>query len=171
MELDAEHLRRAVALVSNFWESDLADARASGPPKERPVLSKERPFLFEQDGVVVSGYLDLLLESGDTWTVVDYKTTHLNGRRPGEAAGRYHLQGRLYALACLLAGACEVRVAFLFLEAPDEPVVDVYRNDDVPMLRDALSTGLRALSSGDFSRHPVDCDGCGLEALCRGLPD
>jgi hypothetical protein len=164
MELEAEHVQRAAGLVSGFWESDLADATVSG------VLSKERPFLFEQDGVVVSGYLDLVIESGSTWTVVDYKTTHLDGRRPAEAAGRYHLQGWLYALACLLAGAREVRVAFLFLEAPVEPVVDVYRTDDVPLLRDALGARLRDLSSGDFSRRPVDCDGCGLQALCRALP-
>ena len=165
MDLGVEHIQRAAALVSAFWDSDLAEAAAAG------VVSKERPFLFEQDGVVVSGYLDLIIESGSTWTVVDYKTTHLDGRRPGEAAARYHLQGRLYALACLLAGAHEVRVAFLFLEVPDEPVVDVYRADDVPMLRDALGARLRELSSGDFSRRPADCDGCGLEVLCGGLPE
>ncbi len=164
MELGAEHVQRSAALVSGFWESDLADATASG------VLSKERPFLFDQDGVVVSGYLDLLIESGNEWTVVDYKTTHLDGCRPGEATTRYRLQGRLYALACLLAGARTVRVAFLFLEAPDEPVVDVYRTDDVPMLRDALSARLRDLSNGDFSRRSVDCSGCGLEVLCRAFP-
>lgn len=163
--LDAQHFERVASLVQAFWESDVVRRAKSGVP------TTERPFLFQHEGVVVSGYMDLLIEDGSEWTVVDYKTTRLGGRDPSEAGAQYRLQGRLYALACLLAGAEKVSVVFLFLEAPDRPVVDVYRTDDIPGLRDALSLRLRGPLSGDFSRRPAECGGCGLETLCRALPE
>ncbi|MHB9148549.1 MAG: UvrD-helicase domain-containing protein [Thermoleophilia bacterium] len=163
--LDAQHFERAASLVQAFWESDVVRRAMSG------VRTTERPFLFEHEGVVVSGYMDLLIEDGSEWTVVDYKTTRLGGRDPLDAGAQYRFQGRLYALACLLAGAEKVSVVFLFLEAPDRPIVDVYRTEDIPGLRDALSLRLRGPLSGDFSRRPAECGGCGLEALCRAHPE
>lgn len=163
--LDARHFERAVSLVQAFWESDMVRRVKSGVP------TTERPFLFQHEGVVVSGYMDLLIEDGTEWTVVDYKTTRLGGRDPQSAGAQYRLQGRLYALACLLAGAEKVSVVFLFLEAPDRPIVDVYRTEDIPGLRDALSVRLSGLLSGDFSRRPAECGGCGLGVLCRALPE
>lgn len=165
IELDEEQVQRAAALVSAFWESDVAPRTPAG------ALIKERPFLFDHEGVAVSGFMDLVIEDEVEWTVVDYKTTRLVGRGPGEAAAQYRLQGRLYALACLLAGAKQVRVAFLFLEAPGEPVVDVYRVEDISALRDTLGARLQDLASGDFSRCRDECGGCGLDVLCRALPE
>lgn len=165
LALDAQHFERAASLVQAVWETDVVRRAMSGVP------TTERPFLFQHEGVVVSGYMDLLIEDGSEWTVVDYKTTRLGGRDPLDAGEQYRFQGRLYALACLLAGAEKVSVVFLFLEAPDRPILDVYRGEDIPGLKDALSLRLRGLLSGDFSRRPAECGCCGLEALCRALPE
>ncbi len=49
------------------------------------------------------------------------------GDRPAEVAEAYVLQAVIYCLAVLKAGAPAVRMEFLFLERPDEPVVFEYR--------------------------------------------
>ena len=47
------------------------------------------------------------------------------------------MQAAVYCLAALKAGAPAVRMEFLFLEKPDEPVVFEYRQEDRERLEDS----------------------------------
>ena len=84
------------------------------------------PILVEVAGTVLRGSIDLLVEAdGAPPLIVDYKTDRLDGAEPAELAGRYEIQQAIYALAVAEArGAPEVEVAYVFLERPEEPVVE-----------------------------------------------
>ena len=97
----------------------------------------ERPFIFEHDGVVLRGRLDVLWREGDRALVVDYKSNALEGREPAEIIdAEYVLQRLVYALVCLRAGATEVEVAYQFLERPADVVSTTFTLADVRRPRD-----------------------------------
>ncbi len=152
---------RAAALTAAFWTSDAA--RATGLAQ----ASKETPFFFVHGGVAVNGVIDLLVRSDERWLIADYKSNALNGRSPEEAAATYHLQAAMYCLAALKAGASAVRMEFLFLERPDEPVGFDYGRGDLAGLEKRLEHALSGLEAGDF--HPQfgpGCASCGIKNVC-----
>jgi ATP-dependent helicase/nuclease subunit A len=163
-DLGSEHLERAATLVSAYWESPVPRWVAAGDRTAR-----EQAFLFAHRSLTVSGVLDLLVETGREWTVVDFKTNRLEDRTLEAAAAHYSLQSRLYGLAGLLFGAERVRVAFLFLERPESPVVATYRQEDMPILRAALDESLEGLLIGDFSSKGEYCRQCVMQGLCGAL--
>jgi ATP-dependent helicase/nuclease subunit A len=64
----------------------------------------EVPFqvLREEAGevpTVLRGAIDLIFKEEDGWVLVDYKTDSLAGKKPGDLAGKYAPQVRLYASA------------------------------------------------------------------------
>ena len=66
------------------------------PPRRNSQAARakhEAPFFFVQDGVAVSGVMDLLVQDGDRWLVVDYKSNALGRRSPAEAAEAYSPAG------------------------------------------------------------------------------
>ncbi len=73
--VSAEELDRVAALVDASCESPLAKRVA-----ELGGAQPERPFVFEHDGVVIRGRLDVLWREGDRALVVDYKSNALEGR-------------------------------------------------------------------------------------------
>ena len=80
------------------------------------------------------------------------------------------MQAQVYCLAGLKAGAPAVRMEFLFLERPGEPVAFEYRQEDRGRLEDLLD---EALSEIEESSFPPDagpaCGYCGVEGLCRAM--
>jgi CRISPR/Cas system-associated exonuclease Cas4 (RecB family) len=82
------------------------------------------------------------------------------------AAAAYRLQGELYGLACLLAGAPAVTVAFLFLERPDQVVSTAYGPADRHTLEQRLEGALRGLAGGSFPANQAGCSSCWLHGLC-----
>ena len=116
----------------------------------RTLWQTEVPFLFSRGDILVSGAIDLLYAQPESWTVIDYKTNRLDGRTTEVAAAPYRLQGELYGLACLLAGAPAVTVAFVFLESPDQVVSTAYGPADRPVLEQRLDGALRGLVGGSF---------------------
>ncbi len=159
-------LEHAARLAAAFWDSPYAHAADGGD------VFRERPFRFSHEGVVVSGFMDLVVVGEDgRWLVVDYKTNRLDGSGPEAAFGPYELQSRLYGLAGLLAEASIVEVAFLFLESPSVPVVRTYRPEDVPALRSVLSARLAGLVAGEFPRNGAGCHTCTLASICGSLGD
>lgn len=157
---------RAARLALAFWDSSYSGVAAS----ERAF--RERAFRFAHEGVIVSGFMDLAVDVGEgRWLVLDYKTNRLDAIDPAAAFVPYELQSRLYGIAALLAGASEVEVVFLFLERPTEPVVRIYRPDDLPVLRVELSRRLAGPSAREFPKRTSSCDVCGLTSLCRSLAD
>jgi len=159
-EPDPALSERAVSLVRAFWRSPLADLGA-------PMFGKtEVPFVFSRGDILVSGAIDLLYTGPETWTVIDYKTNRLDGRTTEVAAAPYRLQGELYGLACLLAGAPAVTVAFVFLESPGRVVSTTYGLGDRSGLEERLDDTLRGLVDGIFPANKEGCTACWLRELC-----
>jgi ATP-dependent helicase/nuclease subunit A len=176
--------------VAAYCESDLARRVAT-----LEGVEKERHFTFEQDGVLVHGFIDAfhlpeaasdvgeadaarpetggLRPPGGRALVVDYKTNALGDASPDEIVEQdYRLQRLVYALACFRAGADEVEVVYHFLERADAPVEAVFTRADVPELEAELSAAIVRLQAGEFPPTPSDfaCAGCpALDLVCAGL--
>ena len=155
-------LDRVAALVDSYCASELAQ-RLAGLPGAQP----ERPFVFEHDGVLIRGRLDVMWQDGERALVVDYKSNALEGRDPGEIVeGEYGLQRLVYALVCLRAGATHVEVAYQFLEAPNDVVSTSFGLDDVE-LEVELSAAIARIR---MRRLPADTERVRLRGLPRARP-
>ena len=162
----AEEIARIGRLVRAYTESALARRIATLPA--RP----ERPFVFEHDGVLLRGRLDVLSVDGPRALVLDYKTNILGSTTPAEATERgYRLQRLVYALACLRAGAEQVAVIYSFLEQPEDPVEARFTQADLPALEAELGEAIERVRSGAFVPTPSEfaCAGCpALGVVCAG---
>jgi len=152
-----EAAERAERLVGGWLASPLL--AELGATAARP----EVPFVLTIGDAVVRGQIDLLAESGDAMpTVVDYKTDALDGREPAELADRYRAQREVYALAA--ANGEAVRVAHVFLEAPDRPVVETLAGDRLERARGRLGEVIASMRAGSFEvaadPDPPLCFGC-----------
>jgi ATP-dependent exoDNAse (exonuclease V) beta subunit len=146
--LDPEAAERALQLVRGWLESPLWAELTAEPGR----LRSEVRFLLELAGSVVRGTIDLLAEppSGAP-TVVDYKTDRLNGSEPAAQAGRYTVQRDLYAIAAAkTTGAERVRVAYVFLEHPAEPVIEELDATAIAAARESLESTIAELAAGRF---------------------
>ncbi len=116
-------------------------------------VRSEVPFLVELGGSVLRGKIDLLAEpSREAPTVVDFKTDRLDGGEPAEYAGRYALQRDLYAVATQEAtGAESVRVAYVFLERPEEPVTEELDRAAIDRARAELEEIVAELAANRFA--------------------
>ena len=155
-------------LIAAFAESELC-ARLGRADEVR----REERFAFLLGDVLMTGAFDVLArERGGRMLVVDYKTDRLLGAAPAtRVAEAYATQQLVYALAALRAGAVEVAVAHVFLEAAGDPVIEPFTADD----RATLERQLVALAAGvTAGRFPVTeaperstCAGCPAEGgLC-----
>ncbi len=92
---------------------------------------REVPVAVLVDGVLVEGFIDLLVETPDGLVVVDWKTDVVRTTADVESAlTRYRLQGATYALALEAAlGRPVVRCTFVFVGADGATQRDV---DDLP---------------------------------------
>ncbi len=166
-DVASEELDRIATMIDAYCRSDLA-RRIAGLRGARP----ERPFVFEHDGVVIRGRLDVLWREGRQAVVVDYKSNALEGRSPTEIIeAEYALQRLVYALVCLRAGADEVEVVYQFLERPDDVASTTFTADDVPALESDLSAAIARIREGDFRPTPSEfaCSDCpALDLLCAG---
>ena len=162
-----EEIERVSRLAAAYVGSALAQ-RIAALPGARP----ERPFAFEQDGVLLRGRLDVLGADGQRAVVLDYKTNVLGSTSPADAVEQgYRLQRIVYALACLRGGSPEVEVVYSFLERPEEPVSTVYGAADVPALAEELSAAIARVRDGAFVPTPsaFACAGCpALDVVCAG---
>jgi DNA helicase-2/ATP-dependent DNA helicase PcrA len=104
----------------------------------------EVPILVRVADTVLRGSIDLLVERpGSPPLIVDFKTDRLDGADPTELAGRYEIQQAIYALAVAEAmDAPEVEVAYVFLERPEEPVVELWRGAEVEAGRRRLEAAI-----------------------------
>ena len=162
-----EEIARIGALVEDYCRSEIAQRLAG-----LEGATVERPFAFEQDGVLLHGRLDVFHEADGRALVVDYKTNVLEDASPAEVVEReYGLQRLVYALACLRAGASEAEVVYQFLERPDDLVTQCYKVEDVPALEEELSRAIAAIQAGEFKPTPSDyaCSTCpALDLVCAG---
>jgi PD-(D/E)XK nuclease superfamily len=167
-QVTGEELQRIAGFVDSYCASALAH-RLSGLVGATP----ERPFVFEHDGVLIRGRLDVLWQQGEHALVVDYKSNALEEREPAEIVeDEYRLQRLVYALVCLRGGASEVEIAYQFLERPDDVVSTVFASADVPALEAELSAAIARIRAGDFRPTPSEfaCSDCpALDLVCAGM--
>ncbi len=133
------------------------------------TVRAEVPLLLGLGDTVLRGSLDLLVErEGEAPLVIDYKTDRLGDSEPAELAARYATQRAIYALAVAQArGASEVEVAYVFLERPDQPVIDRLGTAEIEKGREQLTATIERIGSGEF---PVAAVEQRSWALCRGCP-
>jgi hypothetical protein len=94
----------------------------------------------------------------------------LKHRTVRELAEAYSLQGQVYCLAALRAGAPAVRLDFLFLEQPAEPVTTLCGAEEMERLEERLTDSLAGLRGGEFRAIPGDvCAGCVVAGACRSM--
>lgn len=159
----AEEASEIDALTAGFAASDLAArlGRASD-------LRREERFAFPlAGGVLMTGAFDVLArESPGRMLVVDYKSDRLQGASPATAlSGSYAIQRLVYALAAIHAGAAEVEVAHVFLEAPEDPVAARFKAAEA----DSLERELTELTSG-VSERRFAVTGIPQRSICNGCP-
>ncbi|MET0305838.1 MAG: UvrD-helicase domain-containing protein [Solirubrobacterales bacterium] len=137
----------------------------------------EVPLLLGVSGATLRGSIDLLVErDGAAPLVVDYKTDRLGGATPAQRAAKYATQRAVYALAVAEArDAAEVEVAYVFLERPEEPVVELLDGEAMVHGRAELETTISKIAAGEFPVAPPErrdwdlCRGCpALGRLCQG---
>jgi ATP-dependent helicase/nuclease subunit A len=104
----------------------------------------ELPILLRVADTVLRGSIDLLVEPGaGPPLIVDYKTDRLDGADPADLVGRYETQRDVYALAVSESLRCaEVEVAYVFLEQPEQPVVQVLGAAEVQAGQGRLETAI-----------------------------
>jgi ATP-dependent helicase/nuclease subunit A len=88
---------------------------------------REAPFVVRQDGVVLEGFVDLLIETADGIELIDWKTDHVKADAVEERLRQYELQAGLYVHGVQAAtGRPVTRVTYVFASAkvevsPGEP--------------------------------------------------
>ena len=137
----------------------------------------EVPLLLGVSGATLRGSIDLLVDrDGAPPLVVDYKTDRLGSVTPAQRAAKYATQRAVYALAVAEArDAAEVEVAYVFLEHPEEPAVELLDGEAMVHGRAELETTIGKIAAGEFPVAPPEqrswdlCRGCpALGRLCSG---
>jgi hypothetical protein len=155
----AEAADRARRLIDGWLDSAL---RAElGALRVRP----EAPFALPVGGTILRGNIDLLATGEDETVVVDFKSDRVGGAGVAPLGERYATQRSVYALAA--AGAAPgdtVRTAHVFLERPEEPVVEVFDPERLAVARASLEGLIARIRAGDFEvthqPFPALCFGC-----------
>ena len=119
--------RSPKASRSGKWRSATSRRRPCGRRSCAPAIDagwprwREVPVAALVDGVLVEGFIDLLVETPDGLVVVDYKTDQLpTDADLDSAVGRYAIQGAAYALALEAAlGRPVADCVFVFARAPE----------------------------------------------------
>jgi ATP-dependent exoDNAse (exonuclease V) beta subunit len=151
---DDEARARAERLITGWLESELRAGLDAGRP--------EVPFALGLAETVVRGQIDLLVP-GDVPTVIDYKTDALDGRAPAELGDRYAVQRQVYALASDAGNGA--RAIHVFLDAPDDPVIEEFDPQRLRAARERLDSLVARMRGGEFE---VTDEPYG--ALCHGCP-
>lgn len=171
----ANEAERAAALVGAWIASPLlAELRDEGA-EFRP----EVPFRIGLGAeTVIRGTIDLLVERpGRPPLFVDYKTDRVEPGSDPVLPAAYEMQRLLYAAAIATAtGAERVDSAYVYLQAPDQPVLDSHDGDAIGAGRARIEAEVERIRSGDFSPTPSPgpalCHDCPARArLCPHPPE
>ena len=133
-------------------------------------MRPEAPFVLPLGGTVLRGNIDLLAtpdgggDGGDA-VVVDFKTDRVGSGGVEALGNRYASQRAVYALAVAGEGGGAVRTAHVFLERPDEPVVEVFDEAALATARASLEGLVAQIRAGSFEVTDEP-----YAALCFGCP-
>jgi len=157
------------AAVRTYCDSALAEQVA-----DAKTVRRESPFTLRlgDQGFLLTGAIDVYARSGESATIVDYKSGTSGSRE--ELQERYRLQADCYALAALVDGCSTVSVEFIrpdFLDATGSPqqVSFAYAADDTPQLETGLLDRFRKMEDSHFAPKPswAECSRCDVAVpLC-----
>ncbi len=108
-----------VSMVRAFVQSSIAGRMAAAAA--RGELFKEKPFVMEQDGVLIQGIIDVFWMEEDGIMVLDYKTDRVDAA--DELVARYQTQLRLYADALQRIFSREKATAYIYSFRLEEVVL------------------------------------------------
>ena len=157
-------LERASGMIERFLESDLGRrVRNSG-------AGFEIPLLMRIENTTLRGYVDVLVNS-DPPLVLDYKTNILGVQRPADKMEDYRQQRNLYSLAVARSRSIDrIESAFVFLEEPDQPVIEMFDSAGLERAEAELSEALRDFTRGHFFGGPgASVNPCGACWACECL--
>ncbi len=151
------------AMVAGFAASELCVRLG----RAGRVRREERFAFLLPSGALMSGAFDVLAQEGPGRSLVlDYKSDNLEEADPEAMVQRAYLSQRLiYALAALRAGAREVEVVHVFLQAPERPATARYVAGDA----DRLGVELEDRTRGIRERRFVVTD-TPQRSVCAGCP-
>ena len=116
-----ERAGEIAVLIRRALDSDAARRARAGR------ALREVPFALAQDGVVVEGFIDLVIDSPDGLEVVDWKTDSVPASEVERRLEGYRLQAGLYVAGLQAAARRKVaRVTYVFVASgrevsPGEP--------------------------------------------------
>jgi ATP-dependent exoDNAse (exonuclease V) beta subunit len=174
LDPEGDHEDELLSPIRAWLDSDLLRGRVQAPGA---VSRAEAPLLLGVSGATLRGSIDLLVErDGAPPLVIDYKTDRLGGSEPAKRAAKYAAQRAIYALAVAEArDAAEVEVAYVFLERPEEPVIELLDREAMARGRTELADTIARIGAGEFPVAPLErrswelCRGCpALGRLCSG---
>ncbi|MCB0862047.1 MAG: UvrD-helicase domain-containing protein [Solirubrobacterales bacterium] len=162
----AEPVDLARQMIEGFLSSKLREEVAAAGR-----VDAEPAFLLDMNGVMIRGFLDLLVRDPSRPLVIDYKTNLLDERSPTGLMEKYGLQRDLYALAVSRAlGTDEVDTAFVFLRAPDDPVRVLYDRARLDEAEDSIAGLLDDIAAGRYLGGPqANHQPCGECWACETL--
>jgi ATP-dependent helicase/nuclease subunit A len=175
VELGDADVADLLGMVAAFAASPVAARLAAAAE-----LRREHAFAFPlgAGAPLITGVVDVLARERDgAQLVVDYKSDHVEGADlEALVEASYGAQRRIYALACLRAGAPAVEVVHVFLERAAEPVSRRYEAGEIPVLERDLRDRAAGLLAGEFPvaavPHRALCATCpGRAGLCTHPPE
>jgi ATP-dependent exoDNAse (exonuclease V) beta subunit len=111
----AEAIPDRAAEVTRLVGRALSSAAAGRARKATRAL-REVPFAMSQDGVILEGFVDLVIEADGGIEIVDWKTDDVNEKEIEERLRSYELQAGLYILGLERATGRPVRaVTYVFV--------------------------------------------------------
>lgn len=124
-DLEEKERDRGIQLVRWGLSSDVL---------KRAALSQhvwqELPFVCNEQGSLVEGFVDLAFEENGEIVVVDFKTDGVRGKELEEKARHYAPQGVVYAMALEKIARKKVKeVVFLFLSAKAEKSIPLGKKE------------------------------------------
>ena len=137
---EASHAARELARRFTQSEIGLRAARASR-------IGRETPILFDYEGLLIRGAIDLWFEEGGELVLVDYKTDqHMSDER----LRQYSMQLRLYAIALSRALGRRVDRILLSVLRDDREIRVSLSPDDERALSDAVAAFRDAHLTANF---------------------
>ena len=130
----------------------------------------EMEFVVPVGGRLLAGKMDLVRVSGNTVSVLDYKTENIKAGKIEATAEKYGYQMRLYALAAfkLWKEAATVRTVLVFTAANLQHETLFERNDVEKLEAEALNA-MEGVEGGRFEGKRPCCGGCPFDGwLCVG---
>jgi ATP-dependent helicase/nuclease subunit A len=106
---------------------------AAGRGREGRRTLREVPFALPLDGVLVEGFVDVVIESEDGLEIIDWKTDDVSAEHAAERLRQYELQAGLYAMGIEAATGRPVgKLTYVFIRpavelSPGEPAVLIER--------------------------------------------